>query len=57
VKLRHIRVSPSFFSEKEAAAALRALHGRRLNDPLMEELVTQIWWLSRPTILPGWRWP
>jgi hypothetical protein len=56
MKLSPVRVSPSFFSEKEAAQALKALHGR-LHDPLIEELVTVIWWLARPTILPGWRWP
>jgi hypothetical protein len=57
VKLRYIRVSPSFFSEQEAVAALKALHGR-IGEPGVAALVDVIWLLAyQQTILPGRRWP
>jgi hypothetical protein len=55
MKLRPVRVSPSFFSLEEASAAMRSLQ-HRLDDPIILELMAQIAWLARPTILPGWRW-
>ena len=50
-----VPVSPAFISLDEAARAVASLQDR-LGEPKTLDLAACITWLSRPTILPGWRW-